>query len=82
MQGLDLRTSVVLSDLAFGALHFFTLRWKWYWCVAAFLGGMGLSRQMNLHFDLALVVALHWVATYINTPRAPGRGSRRETEHH
>lgn len=78
-QGLDVRVSVLLSNLAFGAMHYFTLRWKWYWCVAAFVGGMALSRQMNLHFDLALVVALHWVATYINTPRPPGRAARRET---
>lgn len=74
-QGADLQVLVVGSNLAFGALHFFTLRWKWPWCLAAFLGGMALSRQMNLHFDLALVIGIHWIATYVNTPRLPGRGA-------
>ncbi len=75
-QDLDLRLVVLLSNLSFGALHYFTLRWKWQWCVAAFLGGMALSRQLELHGDLALVVGLHWLATYFNTPRAPGRKMR------
>ena len=77
-QGFDLRTIVVISNLAFGVLHYFTLRWKWYWCVAAFLGGMALSRQLHQHFDLAMVIFIHWIATSINTPRLPGRSSRRE----
>jgi hypothetical protein len=72
-QGMDLRLLVLLCNLAFGALHYFTLRWKWPWCVGAFLGGMALSRQLELHGDLALIVGLHWLATYFNTPRAPGR---------
>ncbi len=72
MQGYDLRALVIGSNLLFGALHYFTLRWKWPWCLAAFLGGMALSRQMNLHFDLALVIGIHWIATYVNTPRLPG----------
>lgn len=77
-QGLDLRTVAFVSNVAFGALHYFTLRWKWHWCLAAFLGGMALSRQMNEHFDLAMVIVIHWIATYINTPRLPGRSVTRE----
>ena len=73
-RGLDLGVAVVLSNVLFGLMHYFTLRWKWYWCVAACLGGIGLSRQMALHHDLALVVGIHWVATFLNTPRPP-RGS-------
>lgn len=68
---------VLLSNAAFAAMHYFTLRWKWQWCLAAFLGGLALSRQMTVHFDLALVVAFHWVATFLNTPRLPGGGGPR-----
>ena len=75
-QGLDLRALIIASNVAFGALHYFTLRWKWPWCVAAFLGGMALSRNLDQNFDLALVIALHWVATFINTPRMPGQKLR------
>ena len=77
-EGFDLRTMVVLSNVVFGALHYFTLRWKWYWCVIAFLGGMGLSRQFHQEFDLIHVIVIHWIATFINTPRLPGRPSRRQ----
>ena len=41
------------------------------------LGGLALSRHFGNHFDLAMVVALHWVATFVNTPRPPGRSARR-----
>ncbi|MEM8769258.1 MAG: CPBP family glutamic-type intramembrane protease [Pseudomonadota bacterium] len=78
LKGYDLRALVIGSNLLFGALHFFTLRWKWPWCLGAFLGGMALSRQMNLHFDLALVIGIHWIATYINTPRLPGAGRKED----
>ncbi len=71
-QGVALMPMVLVSNLFFGVVHFFTLRWKWYWCLGAFLGGVALSRNVDQHFDLALVIAIHWVATYINTPRLPG----------
>jgi hypothetical protein len=64
---------VVASNALFGFMHYFTLRWKWYWCVGAFLGGMALSRHLAQHQDLALIVAFHWIATFLNTPRPPGR---------
>lgn len=73
--GAPVLAMVVLSNGVFAVMHYFTLRWKWPWCLAAFLGGLALSRQMATHFDLALIVGLHWIATYLNTPRLPG-GSR------
>ena len=71
--GASLRSAVLVTNAAFGALHYFTLRWKWHWCVGAFLGGLGLSRLLHHDFDLALVVGVHWMATFLNTPRPPGR---------
>ena len=67
--------AVILSAALFGALHYFTLRWQWPWCVGAFLGGLALSRQMSIHDDLLLITAFHWIATYINTPRPPGHAT-------
>lgn len=72
-QELSLRASVVISNLLFGAMHYFTLRWKWQWCVLAFLGGMALSRNFHTLEDFMLIVAIHWIATFINTPRFPGQ---------
>lgn len=72
-QGVDLDLAVLLSSLAFGIAHFFTLRWRWQWCVGAFFGAMGLSRLMGNEFDLALVIGVHWIVTFLNTPRPPGK---------
>lgn len=71
--GVDLRSAVIASNAGFAVMHYFTLRWKWFWCVGAFLGGMALSRHFGAHYDLALVIGIHWVATFLNTPRLPGR---------
>jgi hypothetical protein len=71
--GADLRSAVIVSNVIFAVMHYFTLRWKWPWCLAAGLGGMALSRNLAQHFDLALVIGIHWIATYLNTPRLPGR---------
>lgn len=73
-RGLDVHTAVLLSNALFGLMHYFTLRWKWHWCLAAFLGGLALSRQMTIHHDLALLIGIHWIATYLNTPRPPRGG--------
>jgi hypothetical protein len=62
--------AVLVANVAFGVMHWFTLRWKALWCLGAFLGGLGLARAMGRD-DLAFVVALHWVATFLNTPRPP-----------
>ena len=61
----------ILSALLFGGVHYFTLRWRLPWCIGAFLGALLLSRQMQVHEDLFLVAAFHWVATLVNTPRPP-----------
>ncbi|HBM87120.1 MAG TPA: hypothetical protein DD437_01115 [Rhodobiaceae bacterium] len=74
--GVSFWLAAVLSALVFGASHYFTLRWKWQWCVLAFVGGLALSRQMELHGDLLLITAFHWIATYLNTPRPPGQSEQ------
>ncbi len=71
MQGVALWSAVLFTNLAFGVIHYFTLRWRWYWCVAAFLGGIALSRPMDTHFDLLLITGFHWIGTFLNTPRSP-----------
>ncbi|NBC22758.1 MAG: CPBP family intramembrane metalloprotease [Gammaproteobacteria bacterium] len=76
-QGIPLVAAVVVSNVAFGLMHYFTLRWKWPWCLAAALGGLALSRQFGDHADLAVIIGLHWVATFLNTPRPPGRSAAR-----
>ena len=64
---IGLRPAVLLCNLLFAAMHYFTLRWKIRWCLLAFLGAMGLSRLMS-HGDLMLVIGVHWLATFLNTP--------------
>jgi len=64
--------AATFSALVFAGAHYFTLRWRLRWCIAVFLGGLLLSRQMQLHNDLLLVAALHWIGTLANTPRPPG----------
>ena len=63
--------AVVLSNVIFAAIHFFTLRWRLIWVIFAFLGGLGLSWVMT-HGDLLAVIWLHWVGTFLNTPFPPG----------
>jgi hypothetical protein len=71
--------AVLLANLLFGALHWFTLRWRLRWCVMAFLGGMAFSAQLERQ-GLATVVLTHWLATFLNTPRPPGRTRRSEAD--
>jgi len=71
--GLDPRVAIVVSNILFGAMHYFTLRWKASWCFIAFLGGMGLSRQYVENGDLLFLIGIHWLATFLNTPRYPGK---------
>ena len=77
--GASVWLATVISAALFGGAHYFTLRWKWQWCFGAFLGGLALSRQIEVHQDLLLITAFHWIATYINTPRPPGSSVREET---
>ncbi|MEE4300785.1 MAG: CPBP family intramembrane glutamic endopeptidase [Pseudomonadales bacterium] len=67
--------AILATNLVFGALHWFTLRWRLRWCVLAFLGGMAFSQQMATG-DFTRVVLTHWALTFLNTPRPPG-GRRR-----
>ncbi|NND69885.1 MAG: CPBP family intramembrane metalloprotease [Halioglobus sp.] len=60
----------VLSNLVFAGLHYVTLRWKLRNCIVTFLGGMGLS-QLLTNGDLTLVIMVHWVGTFLNTPFPP-----------
>ena len=74
--GVPLLAATFVSNLLFGLVHYFTLRWRWQWCLLAFLGGLALSRHMTTHFDLLLITCFHWIGTLINTPRAPGNNER------
>lgn len=77
--GASLGTAVIASNAIFGLMHYFTLRWKWPWCVGAFVGGLALSRQFEVHHDLAMIIGIHWIATFLNTPRLPGRAPQRSS---
>ena len=76
-QGVNFGIAIVGTNLVFGLMHYFTLRWKWQWCLGAFIGGMALSRQLYFHSDFALIIALHWIATFLNTPRMPGQSRKK-----
>lgn len=65
--------AAVVSGAAFGGMHYFTLRWRLRWCFGAFLCSLALSSHFNLHIDLLLITAFHWIATVLNTPRPPGK---------
>jgi membrane protease YdiL (CAAX protease family) len=71
---MDIRLAHVLSNLAFACIHYFTLRWRLVNCAATFLGGMGLSQLMG-RGDLVLVILVHWLGTFINTPAPPSGDS-------
>ncbi|MAD06892.1 MAG: hypothetical protein CMP86_05730 [Gammaproteobacteria bacterium] len=67
---------VLLSNLIFGVIHYYTLRWKFSHCVVAALGGIGLSRLLAQSGDLGLIILVHFVATFLNTPRPPDAPAR------
>ena len=73
---LGARASILISSVLFGALHYFTLRWRLTACLVTMLGGIGFSRLLNVSGDLALVILVHWVVTFLNTPRPPVGESR------
>lgn len=76
--GASVWLAAIMSAVLFGAAHYFTLRWKWYWCIGAGFGGLYFSHSMERYGDLLLVAAIHWVATAINTPRPPAPPSATE----
>jgi membrane protease YdiL (CAAX protease family) len=63
--------AVVISNLIFASIHYFTLRWRMIWVIFAFFGSMGLSRAMT-YGDLMVLIWIHWLATFLNTPFPPG----------
>ena len=63
--------SVVVSNLIFAGLHYFTLRWRLRLCIVVFLGGLGLSRLLQITDDFILLVLVHWFFTFLNTPHPP-----------
>ncbi|MEM1155123.1 MAG: CPBP family intramembrane glutamic endopeptidase [Pseudomonadota bacterium] len=71
---LDNRLAHVLSNIVFACIHYVTLRWRTVNCVATFFGGMGLSHLMG-RGDLLLVILIHWLGTFINTPSPPSGDS-------
>lgn len=73
---LGARPSIVVSSVIFGALHYFTLRWRMTACLLTMLGGIGFSRLLDESGDLALVILVHWIVTFLNTPRPPVGESR------
>ncbi len=73
--GIAVWGAAAISAVLFGSAHYFTLRWKWQWCIIACIGGFALSRQMEMRGDLLLITAFHWVATFLNTPRPPGQAA-------
>ena len=74
--GASVWLAAIISAVLFGGLHYFTLRWKWQWCVSAAIGGLALSQQMNIHNDVLWITAFHWIGTSFNTPRPPGRSAQ------
>ena len=65
--------ATIFSNLLFASIHFVTLRWKLINCVGVFFAGLGLSRLLTNTEDLVLVVLVHWMFTFLNTPTPPNR---------
>lgn len=63
--------AVVVSNLIFAGLHYVTLRWHWWNCVFVFAGGMGFSHMLATYDNLTLVILIHWLFTFFNTPAPP-----------
>ena len=66
------KISVLVSNALFAGLHYVTLRWRLSNCVWVFFGGLGLARLFHESGDLALIIGVHWFATFLNTPTPPG----------
>ena len=70
-QALPVIVAVVLSNGLFAVIHFVTLRWHWWNCLFAFIGGLGFSHMLYQSGDLILVILAHWFLTFMNTPTPP-----------
>lgn len=69
--------AALLSNALFACIHYFTLRWHWWNCLFAFVGGMGFSQMLATTQDLTVVIFAHWLFTFLNTPVPPSGGSSR-----
>jgi len=71
--------SVLVVNVAFGAVHAVTLRWRPQRCIEAAVLGLLLSTVYALRQDLVLIAMLHWVASFLShgapRRRLEGRGS-------
>ena len=63
--------AILISNLLFAGLHYFTLRWKLVPCLFTFLGGLGFARLLDNSENIVLVILVHWVVTFLNTPVPP-----------
>ena len=63
--------AILISNLLFAGLHYFTLRWKLIPCLFTFLGGLGFARLLDNTDNLVLVILVHWFVTFFNTPVPP-----------
>jgi membrane protease YdiL (CAAX protease family) len=70
---LGILAAIIVSNVFFASIHFFTLRWKSTNCIFVFLGGLGLSRLLGNTGDIAIVILVHWFFTFLNTPTSPNR---------
>lgn len=69
--GIGVLLPILISNTLFGILHYFTLRWRWQWCLMAAIGGLFFSHHFANHQNLLIIAGIHWVMTYLNTPRPP-----------
>jgi len=63
--------AILVSNLLFAGLHYFTLRWKLIPCLFTFLGGLGFARLLDNSENIVLVILVHWFITFLNTPVPP-----------
>ena len=63
--------AILISNLLFAGLHYFTLRWKPIPCFFTFLGGLGFARLLDNTENIVLVILVHWLVTFLNTPVPP-----------
>ena len=63
--------AILISNLLFAGIHYFTLRWKLIPCLFTFLGGLGFARLLDTSENIVLVILVHWFVTFLNTPVPP-----------
>ena len=63
--------AILISNLLFAGLHYFSLRWKLIPCLFTFLGGLGFARLLDNSENIVLVILVHWFVTFLNTPVPP-----------